>query len=74
MRRAGMGFALFVLCVVIGGYWYITDSERVRGAAQVERNGQNEKERNAVQHCMGCEALLGCTLARYTARDSTAAN
>ena len=29
-----MGIALLVLCGVIGGYWYATDSNRVRGKAQ----------------------------------------
>src|SRR5262245_16825702 len=33
-RRAIMALALFVLCLIIGGYWYVTDSNRVRGVAQ----------------------------------------
>ncbi|MBC8105666.1 MAG: hypothetical protein H7Z14_03680 [Anaerolineae bacterium] len=34
LRRAIMGLALLVLCLIIGAYWYATDSNRVRGKAQ----------------------------------------
>src|SRR5215210_690746 len=33
-RRVFMGLALLALCSVIGAYWYVTDSNRVRGRAQ----------------------------------------
>src|SRR5688572_2678577 len=34
VRRIFMMLALFVLSLVIGGYWFVTDSDRVRGWAQ----------------------------------------
>src|ERR1700749_112397 len=34
LRRWAMGIVLFILCVVIGGYWYITDSNRVKIMAE----------------------------------------
>src|SRR5450432_156621 len=34
MRRWAMGFVLFLLCIIIGGYWWITDSTRVKQMAE----------------------------------------
>src|SRR5450432_664451 len=33
-RRWAMIVALFFLCIIIGGYWYITDSNRVKQMAE----------------------------------------